>query len=97
MRTNCPTAALKPERKALNGYLRICVSRPRSLCPKHVETWDRPYVIPTNDGVEELDAADEDEEGHEDVEEEGARRCGGEVLVPDMEGNVLGAGLGGEA
>ena len=62
-----------------------------------VDMSDGTYIISTNDSIEKLDTADEDEEGHEDVEEEGARRCGLQVLIPDMQGDVLRAGFGGEA
>lgn len=48
------------------------------------------YIIAANDSIEELDATDQDEEGHEGVEEEGSWGSGVEVLVPDVEGDLLG-------
>ena len=59
--TNWPTVAEKPERKALKGYM-SWLARDREC-----DEGGRAYVVATNDTVEKLEDANQDEEGHEDI------------------------------
>ena len=52
------------------------------------------YVVPEQHGVEELNHAYYDEKGHEGIEEKGSRGGVLEVVVPDVEGDLLGGGFG---
>lgn len=90
--TNCPTLALKPERKALNGWRERWVS----VCggEKKEGRAGQAYIIPGNNTINELHHPDEDEKRHEDVEEQCACGCVVEVLIPDMGGDLLEGGAG---
>lgn len=48
------------------------------------------YVVSSQDTVQELQSAHQNEEGHEGVEEHCALRRCGEVLLPDMIGDLDG-------
>lgn len=68
--TNCPTAALKPERKALNGCKRGMLVKARKV-RKRKEVINT-YVVAADDAVDELNCAIQGDVEEEDVEEEGS-------------------------
>lgn len=88
VRTNWPTVAEKPERKALKGYcLGVMVSFYPSRCGDSSFVWPvsvLSYIIAREDAVEELERADGDEEGHEGIEELGPLRRVLDIVVGDV-------------
>lgn len=52
------------------------------------------YEIPRNNTVDELHASNEDQVGHEDIEEVGSLRCCGRILGPDVLGDFEEGGVG---
>lgn len=99
VRTNWPTVALKPERKALKGcgiatvssLLNASYSTPSlAFTTKGKEEQGRTHKVTADDAVEELQGADGDEEDHEDVEQLGALVRLVDVVPPHAVGNGLG-------
>jgi hypothetical protein len=83
VRTNWPTVAAKPERKALKGYVDRLVWD--GECDKEASA----YVVSTNNTVQELESADEDEEGHEDVNQLDALGSVLNIAVPYGQSDLL--------
>jgi hypothetical protein len=83
VRTNWPTVAEKPERKALKGYMSWLAGEEE--CDEGA--WA--YVVSTNDTVEELKNADQDEEGHEDVNQLDTLRSILNIAVPHSQSDLL--------
>lgn len=77
VRTNCPTVAEKPDRKALKGCMQVSIWYVSHDAPGT-------YVVASKHTVEELESSDGHEEDEEDVNQLGA--LGGilDVVVVDV-------------
>lgn len=96
VRTNWPTVALKPERKALKGCVSMHVSEQfvhhffqshrtpdlGTVEIGHVMGELRTYKVSNQDHVEELQSTDDDEESEEGIEQLSSLGCLVDVFVP---------------
>lgn len=86
VRTNCPTAAEKPERKALNGLKMISSSSEDMDASKGAALT---YIVAANDAVDELHSTVQCDVEEEDIEEQCSRGSVLDVAVPNMKSDLL--------
>lgn len=77
VRTNCPTVAEKPDRKALKGWMQVSI-----WCISHDATGT--YVVASKHAVEELESSNGHEEDEEDVNQLGALGGVLDIVVVDV-------------
>lgn len=93
VKTNWPTVAEKPDRKALNG---CNYRRQQCFVDGIVMKWIRlTYIVANEQAIDELQYSHDDQEGHEYIYELRPLRGGVQVVLPYRERDVLRALVGG--
>lgn len=107
VRTNWPTAAQKPLRKALNGYFsfRAYVSPSITTKPNQQQPVERiesqvrqkqqreTYKIPSQNTIQKLHHRYHSQEAHESIQEHSPLRCRREILLQDILGDFNRIGI----